>query len=112
MIALGEISYYCPMNYDALYEVMEQAENSVKIKLCDKEHPIFKAHFPSQPILPGFIHFDLVEKLFSLEIQTIKKAKFLAMVTPNEELRYERKSNSFKVYGSDKEVASFSIETI
>jgi 3-hydroxyacyl-[acyl-carrier-protein] dehydratase len=112
MIALGEVRYYSYMNYDALYKVINKAENLVKIELCDKEHPIFQAHFPSQPILPGFIHFDLVEKLFSLTITTIKKAKFLEMVTPGEVLQYERKGNSFKVYNEQKEVASFSVQTV
>lgn len=112
MLALGEISYYILMNYDDFYEVLEQLENTVKIRLCGNEHPIFKAHFPTQPILPGFVHFDLIEKLFSLDIQTIKKAKFIEMILPNEELRYERKENSFKVFNAQKEVANFSIQTI
>lgn len=97
------------MNYDSLYEVIVQDENVAEIKLCDENHPIFKAHFPSKPILPGYIHFEIVAKLFSLDITAVKKAKFLDMVTPNELLRYEKKLNSFKVFSDDKEVANFSL---
>ena len=97
------------MNYDSLYDVVFKDENVAEVRLCDENHPIFKAHFPSKPILPGFIHFEIVAKLFSLEITAIKKAKFLNMVTPNELLKYEKKSNSFKVFSDDKEVANFSL---
>lgn len=97
------------MNYENLYKVIENSEDIAVIKLCDESHPIFKAHFPSKPILPGFIHFEVVAKLFSLDIKSIKKAKFLNMVSPNEILRYEKKSNSFKVYSDEKEVANFSL---
>jgi len=97
------------MNFRTMYNVLEQDENMAVIELCGKEHPVFKAHFPSKPILPGFIHFDVVEELFFLKIKAIKKAKFLGMVAPGEKLRYERNINKFKVFSSDKEVANFSL---
>ncbi len=97
------------MNYESLYKVIKIDENMAEIRLCDENHPIFKAHFPTKPILPGFIHFEVVAKIFSLDITSIKKAKFLDMISPNEVLRYERKSNSFKVYSDEKEVANFSL---
>ncbi len=48
---------------------------SAIITLSDENHPIFKAHFPSKPILPGFIHFEIVADIFELDITTIKKSK-------------------------------------
>jgi len=79
------------------------------ITLCDETHPVFKAHFPTKPILPGFMNFDIVEELFKIKIKTIKKAKFLKTVEPNQTLVYKKNRNSFKVYCKDEVVASFSL---
>jgi len=92
-----------------LYVIDSIDENRAVITLCDETHPVFKAHFPTKPILPGFMNFDIVEKLFDFKITTIKKAKFLKIVTPNQTLTYERNKNSFKVSCKDEVVASFSL---
>ena len=77
--------------------------------LSDKEHPIFKAHFPSNPILPGFIHFEIVSDLFDIEITTIQKAKFTNLVLPKQILEYKKNGNKFTVLCESKEVATFSL---
>lgn len=92
-----------------LYVVDFVDERKAVITLCDEKHPIFKAHFPTKPILPGFMNFDIVEELFDIKIITVKKAKFLKTVEPNQTLTYERSKNSFKVYCKDEVVASFSL---
>ncbi|MDA3909693.1 MAG: hypothetical protein PF437_11460 [Sulfurimonas sp.] len=95
--------------FDGLYEVISKNEDEAVIKLTDKKHPIFKAHFPRHPILPGFIHFEIVADVFNLEIQSIKKAKFMSLVTPKQTLKYKKNANKFSVLCEDKEVASFSL---
>ena len=95
--------------FEGLYEVISKSENEVLIKLTDKKHPIFKAHFPRHPILPGFVHFEIVADVFNLEVQSIKKAKFMSLVTPKQVLKYERNANKFSVKCDDTEVASFSL---
>jgi 3-hydroxyacyl-[acyl-carrier-protein] dehydratase len=95
--------------FDGLYEVISKGENEAVIKLSDKKHPIFKAHFPMHPILPGFVHFEIVADVFDLEVSSIKKAKFMALVTPKQTLRYEKKANKFRVFREDEVVASFSL---
>jgi len=95
--------------FDGLYEVISKNENEAVIKLTDKKHPIFKAHFPMRPILPGFVHFEIVGDIFNLEVVTIKKAKFMSLVTPKQTLKYKRNANKFSVICEDKEVASFSL---
>jgi len=95
--------------FESLYEVISKSENEAVIKLSDKKHPIFKAHFPRHPILPGFVHFEIVADVFSLEIQSIKKAKFMRLVTPKQTLTYKKNDNKFSVLCEDKEVASFSL---
>ena len=97
------------MLFDKLYKVMYQDNNSAVIELCDENHPIFKAHFPDKPILPGFMHFEIVGDVFNLDITTIKKAKFTKIITPLQTIRYEKNDNKFKVFCQDAEVASFSL---
>ena len=92
---------------DRLYEVQYKDENKVILKLSGENHPLFKAHFPTMPILPGYVHFEVVADVFSINITTIKKAKFLKTVTPNQTLIYEKNNNKFKVYCQNEEVANF-----
>ncbi len=94
---------------DKLYKVKYKEQNKAVVKLSDENHPLFKAHFPTMPILPGYIHFDMVANLFDIKITTIKKAKFLRTVTPNQTLIYEKNGNKFKVYSNDEEVANFTL---
>jgi 3-hydroxyacyl-[acyl-carrier-protein] dehydratase len=92
-----------------LYTIDLVTENRAIITLSDETHPVFKAHFPTKPILPGFMNFDIVEELFDMKITTIKKAKFLKTITPNQTLTYERNKNNFKVFCEDEVVVSFSL---
>ena len=97
------------MIYKSLYEVKYQDENCATALLTDKSHPVFKAHFPIKPVLPGFMHFEIVSDIFNIDIQSIKKAKFTKIVLPKQILKYEKKDNKFKVFCDDIEVASFSL---
>ena len=90
-----------------LYSIDLVSEDKAIITLCDETHPVFKAHFPTNPILPGFMNFDIVEKLFNIKITTIKKAKFLKTIEPNQTITYEREKNRFKVLCKDEVVVSF-----
>ncbi len=95
------------MLYDSLYKVLNKKFTTATIVLSDANHPIFMAHFPSNPILPGFMHFEIVSDVFGIDIISIKKAKFNKIILPNEILKYERIENKFKVFSQDIEVASF-----
>jgi len=95
--------------FDGLYEIISKDEESAVIKLSNKKHPIFKAHFPMHPVLPGFVHFEIVSDIFDMPITAIKKAKFMALVLPKQTLRYEKKGSKFRVFRNDEEVASFSL---
>lgn len=97
------------MIYSSLYEIKSKNDNSALVLLSDKSHPVFKAHFPLKPVLPGFIHFEIIADVFDIDIISIKKAKFMKMVLPKQELRYERTDNKFKVFCKSEEVASFSL---
>ena len=97
------------MNYDKLYTVKHKNNTQAAIELCSNQHPIFKAHFTFQPILPGFIHFEIVADLFGVEITSIKKAKFTTRISPRQTLEYEKKGDKFSVTSEGKLVASFTL---
>ena len=97
------------MLHQDLYNIDFLQTEIAVITLCDKNHPIFKAHFPSYPILPAFMHFEIISNIFGLDITTIKKAKFTKVISHSETIRYERKNNVFNVFCQDEKVASFSI---
>ena len=90
-----------------LYKVLESSTTQVSVKLSDDSHPIFQAHFPNNPILPGFVHLEIIADLFELKITSIKKAKYTAIIRPSQTLRYIRDKNKFKVLCEEKTVASF-----
>ena len=71
-----------------LFEVIEKSENCYKIKLSSKEHPVFKAHFPDNEILPGFIQIDIIAKILNHRITNISKAKFLSIIKPQDIIEY------------------------
>ncbi len=97
------------MIYDTLYKIKDKDSVSATVVLCDKKHPVFKAHFPVKPVLPGFVHFEIISDVFELDIKSIKKAKFMKIVEPKQTLLYKRDANKFKVFCNDEEVASFSL---
>ena len=97
------------MLIDNFYKLISSDENEIVVKLSSSEHPIFKAHFPSNPILPGFMHFEIISKIFNVEIDRIRKAKFNEIVRPNEILKYIKNNNRYSVFVNEKQVATFSL---
>jgi len=94
---------------DGLYTIVEKNVNKGSVVLSDASHPIFEAHFPSNPILPGFVHLEIIEELFEIQITGIKKAKYSALVKPAQRLEYIKDNKKIVVTCDNKEVASFNI---
>ena len=75
----------------------------------NKLHPIFKGHFPGQPVVPGVCMMQMVKEILEKETHqklTLKSAdhlKFLTILDPNvhpeisAELKTERVSEDLKV---------------
>ena len=97
------------MFLDGLYSVENSSETEATVILSDESHPVFKAHFPSQPILPGFVHLEIISDVFNLEISGVKKAKYMNIVLPTQTLHYMKNSNKITVTCNNKDVASFNI---
>ena len=94
---------------DKLYSVEFKDDTKAVVHLSNENHPIFKAHFPSRPIMPGYVNFEIVADVFDIEITTIKKAKFLKTALPNQTLTYEKNGSKFKVFCEMQEIANFTL---
>lgn len=97
------------MFLDNLYKVIKKSTSEASVVLSDESHPVFKAHFPSQPILPAFVHLEIISDVFDIEIVGVKKAKFTKMVLPNDALKYIKENNKIKVLCNEDVVANFSL---
>lgn len=71
-----------------LFKILEKSDNYYKIQLATKEHPVFKAHFPENEILPGFMQIDIIANILNHKISSISKAKFLSIIKPEDVIEY------------------------
>lgn len=97
------------MDLSEFYRILKSTSNEVEIQLTSKEHQIFKAHFPKNPILPAFIHLEIINELFNLKITEIKKAKLSEIILPNAIINYIKDKNKFTIFTNNKLVASFTL---
>lgn len=77
--------------------------NIVKYNIkLNAEHPIFKGHFPTQPILPGVCMMQMVKEIVEVHINNTTKLvkandlKFLAFIYPDQDklIQIELKINT------------------
>ncbi len=98
-----------------LYEIIEQNSNQVTIKLSNKNHPVFKAHFPDFPILPGFLQIDIIGQILNDDIVSIKNSKFIGHIEPEDIIIYEIKKDAnkttIKIIKDTKKVSEIVYET-
>ena len=64
--------------------IKEERKTEVEVSLSDVSHPIFQAHFPNNHLLPGFLHIDIIASILNIKVLSIKKAKFLKLILPND----------------------------
>ncbi|MEA1914305.1 MAG: 3-hydroxyacyl-ACP dehydratase [Campylobacterota bacterium] len=90
------------MLLDNLYKaVVDQKENTtynIEVTFANKEHPIFQAHFPNNPLLAGFLHMDILANILSKKIVKVDKAKFIQPILPNDTVTFyvQKDQNSLK----------------
>ncbi len=74
-----------------LYKILSVTKTGEKITArieLDKNHIIYKGHFPGQPILPGVLQLQIIKEILSGKIKKeifLKSAssiKFLSMLDP------------------------------
>lgn len=71
---------------DKLYTILEKSNDKIVLRLSDEMHPIFQAHFPNHPVLPGFSLIDIVAETLNDKVIYIKQSKFIAQLFPNDVL--------------------------
>ncbi|MFW5990248.1 MAG: 3-hydroxyacyl-ACP dehydratase [Campylobacterales bacterium] len=78
---------------------MKEKESSFVVVLSNKNHPIFKAHFPNYPIMPGFLLIEIAIEVLRTTPKCIKSAKFIAHALPEDRLTYSfiSKGNKTKI---------------
>jgi 3-hydroxyacyl-[acyl-carrier-protein] dehydratase len=92
--------------YSVLQPVMEPASLQVILKL-NAHHPIFKGHFPGQPVVPGVCMLQIVKELVEMavggpvQLSKANELKFLTVIDPlqndliNAEMNYSTDANGF-----------------
>jgi len=81
---------------EKLFTILQKENPQVIVKLSDENHPIFKAHFPSYPILPGFLLIEIIENILNDTIKKVHTAKFIAHTLPNDTIIYNIKKDGIK----------------
>lgn len=71
-----------------IFTVISRDESSAEVRFCDASHPVFKAHFEGNPILPGFMQIDIVAAIFKKRVTAISMAKFMKPIRPGESVTY------------------------
>ena len=98
-----------------LYTVVEQSDEEVKVKFAGQDHPVFQAHFPEKPILPGFLQIDIIARILEDEIVTIKYSKFISHILPTDTIVYhikrDKKKRKIKVMKNSKKVSEIAYES-
>ncbi len=81
---------------DSLFNIISRDASAFTLHL-NPEHPIYKAHFPGEPITPGVVLIQMAVELSeiiserTLQLSAAKNVKFLHIVNPLEmpEVKYD-----------------------
>lgn len=96
------------------YTLTCKDETRFCVQLCDASHPIFQAHFPTNPIVPGYVLLDMSAEILGIEIVKIKKTKFLKNIAPRSVLWFECQTNEktlkIRVSQNEQKVAELTYE--
>ena len=60
-----------------------------EVTLSDEIHPVFKAHFEGNPLLPAFLQIDIFGELLNKPIIKIERCKFKQPIRPNDTIIYD-----------------------
>ena len=82
-----------------LYTLVMQDEARAIVVLADETHPVFKAHFEGNPLLPAFLQVDMVAEIFGMQVMGISRSKFMEPLKPSDEvvIGLEKRPQGIKV---------------
>jgi len=72
-----------------LYSVKTLESSRWEVILTDEAHPVFKAHFKDNPLLPAFLQIDIFAEIINKELSKIERCKFKQPILPNDIVIYE-----------------------
>jgi 3-hydroxymyristoyl/3-hydroxydecanoyl-(acyl carrier protein) dehydratase len=98
----------------SLYTILKNTQDEIILEFTHENHKIFKAHFPGNPILPGYALIDIISKVLGDHIVYIKKSKFIEHVLPNDlvtfKIKREESKRMMKVYKENKKISEIIYE--
>ncbi|MDX1808681.1 MAG: hypothetical protein R3331_04015 [Sulfurospirillaceae bacterium] len=99
-----------------LYKILKKEDGVFAIELACREHSVFQAHFPNNPLLPAFIMMEICSEVLNHEITGIKKAKFIHPALPEDVLDFffieREKIVSVKIQKNSVKIAEILYEKI
>jgi len=81
-----------------LYTSRQLEESRWEVTLTSEEHPVFKAHFEGNPLLPAFLQIDIFAELIQRSIVKIERCKFKQPIRPTDTIVYEIIKNMDNMY--------------
>lgn len=98
-----------------LYTYIIKEKGEIQVTLSDESHPIFKAHFEGNPLLPAFMQVDIAAEILDLTVNGISRSKFMEPLLPNDELilQHEERSGKIRIrwIKNDKIASEMTLET-
>lgn len=100
-----------------LYRINALRDDVIEIILAAETHPVFKAHFEGNPLLPAFLQIDILSDILALNVVEIVRSKFMEPIRPLDVIRYtmvkdeERSQLKVKLFKGDKTVSEFTLAT-
>lgn len=95
---------------DGLYEIISQDDGVVELQLSDASHPVFKAHFENNPLLPGFLQLDIIAEILNKEVEAIINTKFMKPILPGMGIKYllseTKRGQRIQIFDQESNVAS------
>jgi 3-hydroxyacyl-[acyl-carrier-protein] dehydratase len=82
---------------DKLYTVLSKDGMNVSVRFTDSSHPIFKAHFEGNPLLPAFLQVDIAAEILGFSVQGISRSKFMEPLLPDDEVVLEHEERAGKI---------------
>jgi 3-hydroxyacyl-[acyl-carrier-protein] dehydratase len=80
-----------PLNDFFTYQIESKHADTIKaIVSINARHPLYKGHFPGQPVTPGVVLIEIIRQVLSgmlhkkLIFSAAKEIKFIAAVIPTE----------------------------
>ncbi len=103
---------------ESIYSVIKQQNDkgaaAITINLAQSSHPVFQAHFPGNPLLPGYMQIDILAEILQKRVVSIDKAKFHHPLFPDDrvtfELLFEAEKVRVKSYKDETKCSEFTLE--